>query len=45
LLVFARVSHIDDWMANGELEILPYLGVEAYYIHILDTLAFPRLIV
>ena len=44
-LVFARVSHMDEWMAHGELEILAYIRVEAHYIHILESLAFSRLIV
>jgi hypothetical protein len=34
---------MDDWMAHGELEILAYVMVEAHYIHVLDSLAFPRL--
>ena len=44
-LVFARVSHMDDWKAHGELQILAYVRVEAHYVQILDSLAFPCLIV
>jgi hypothetical protein len=36
---------MDDWMPHGEPEILAYIRVEDYYIHILDSLAFPPLIV
>jgi hypothetical protein len=36
---------MDDWMTHGELEIPAYLMVEAHYVHILDILAFPRLMV
>jgi len=45
MLVLARVSHMDDWMAHGELEILAYIRVKDHYIHVLDSLAFPRLMV
>jgi hypothetical protein len=34
-----------DWMAHGKLEILAYIRVEAHHIHILDSLAFPRVTV
>jgi len=44
-LVIARVSHMDDGMADGELEVLVDVQVEDNYIHILDSLNFPRLIV
>ena len=30
-------------MTHGELEIPAYVRVMAHYIHILDSLAFPRL--
>jgi hypothetical protein len=36
---------MDDCMAHGELEILAYVRVEDHYVHILESLAFPRLIV
>jgi hypothetical protein len=36
---------MDDWMAQGNLKILAYIRVEAHYIHIMDNLAFPLLIV
>ena len=44
-IVFASVYHIFDWMAQGELEILAYIRVEVHYIHRLESLAFPRIIV
>ena len=36
---------MDDWVAHGELDILAYIRVEAYYIYILDSLAFQCVIV
>jgi hypothetical protein len=32
-------------MAHGELEILADVRVDAHYIHVLDSLTIPRLIV
>jgi len=40
-LVFEHVCHMDDWMAHVELEILAYLRVEAHYVYMLNSLAFP----
>ena len=45
MLVLARVSHMDDWMAHEELEILDYIRVKGHYSHVLESLAFPRLMV
>ena len=44
-LVFARVSHIDNVMFTGNLKNLKIVLEEAQYIHVLDSLGFPRLIV
>jgi len=40
-IFFARVSHMDDWKASGELEILAYVRVEDHSVHILDILDLP----
>jgi hypothetical protein len=45
IIVFARVYHMFDWMAYGELEIFAYNRVEVHYIHRLESLAFPRITV
>ena len=34
-----------DWMVHGELEVLAYIREEPHYIHVMDNLAFPRVIV
>jgi hypothetical protein len=34
---------MDDWMANGKLEVLADVWVETHYIHVLDILAFRAL--
>jgi len=39
--VFASVSHIDDWMAHGELIVLAYVRLEARDVYILNSLALP----
>ena len=44
-LVLARVSHMDDWMAHGELEILSHVPVGTHYVYKLNSLVFLRLIV
>jgi len=40
-----RISHIEERVTDGNLEILAYVRVDAHDIHILDTLIFPHLIV
>jgi hypothetical protein len=44
-LFFASVSHMDDRMSHRELEILAHVRIEAHYVYILNSLAFPSLIV
>jgi len=41
--VFASVSHKDDPMVHGELEVFTYIRVKAHDVYILDSLAFPGL--
>jgi len=36
---------MDDWMAHRELELLACMWVQPEYIHVLDSLAYPHLIV
>ena len=42
--VLALVSHMDDGVSDGKLEILAYVWVEAHDIHILDSLVFTHFI-
>jgi hypothetical protein len=43
-LVFERISHMEDRMAHVEFIVLADVRVQAHYIQVLDSLAFPRLI-
>ena len=43
--VFASLSHMDDRMVHGELVVFAYLRIEAHDVYILNSLAFPGLIV
>jgi len=44
-LVLAHISHMNESVTDGKLEILVYVWVEAHVIHILDSLIFPHFIV
>jgi hypothetical protein len=43
--VFASVSHMDDQMAHGELEVLAFARIKAHDVYVLNSLALPGLIV
>jgi len=42
---FVSVSHMDDRIAHGELEVLAYVRIEVHDVYILNSLDFPGLIV
>jgi len=43
--VLALISHMDDWVAHGKLDILAYVRVKAHDIHILNSLDFLHFVV
>ena len=44
-IFFASVSHMDDRIAHGELEVLAYVRIGSHAFYILNSLAFPGCIV
>jgi len=43
--VLAHISHMDDWVTHGKLEIFAYVRVQTHDTHVLDSLIFLHFIV
>ena len=44
-LVFAGVSNMDERMVHGKLGVFTYIRLKAHNVYLLNSLAFPGLIV